>query len=77
MGAPLRPQFPTQPKPNPNNKVVQKFKISSMPAYSISLLPCNNLHLRPGREVELIVIEDVTSSVTDEGMNPPFVNSFI
>ena len=76
MGAPLRPQFPAQPNPNPNNKAMQQFEISSMPEYSISPLPCNNLHLRLGRVVEPIVIEDFPSSVNDEGMNPPFQNSF-
>ena len=76
MGAPLCPQFPTQSNPNPNNKVVQQFKISSMPSYSISPLPCNNLNLRSGRVVEPIVIEDVPSSMTDEGMNLQFGNSF-
>ena len=76
MGAPLHPQFPAQPNPNPNNKALQQFEISSMPAYSISPLPCNNLHLWSGKVVEPIIIEDVPSSVTDEGMNLQFGNSF-
>ena len=76
MGALLRPQFPAQPNPNPNNKAMQQFEISSMPEYSISPLPCNNLHLRLGRVVEPILIKDVPSSMTNEGMNPPFGNSF-
>ena len=47
-----------------------------MPTYSIPPLPCNNLHLRSGRVVKPIIIEDVPSSITDEGMNPSFGNSF-
>ena len=47
-----------------------------MPAYSISPLSCNNLHLRSGRVVEPIFIEDVPSPMTDEGMNLQFENSF-
>ena len=76
MGAPLYPQLPAQPNPNPNNKEVLQFETSSMPTYSISPLSCNDLHLRLGRVVEPIVIEDVPSSMTDEGMNPRFENSF-
>ena len=63
MGAPLHPQFPTQPNPNPNNKVVQQFEISNMPAFSITPIQCNEL-LR--RVVEPIVIEDVPSRVSEE-----------
>ena len=76
MGAPLFPQFPAQPNSNPNNKEVKQFKISTMTSYSISHLPCNNLNLRSRRVVEPIVIEDVPSSMADEGMNTPFGNSF-
>ena len=47
-----------------------------MPAYSISPLSCNDLHLQSGRVVDPIVIEDVSSSMIDEGMNPWFENSF-
>ena len=76
MGAPLCPQLPTQPNPNPNNKEVKQFETSSMLAYSISPLSYNDLHLRPGRVVEPIIIEDVPSSVNKEGMNQRFGNSF-
>ena len=78
MGAPIHPQFPAQPNSNPNNKTMQhqQFKISSMLVYSISPLPCNNLHLRSRRVVEPIFIEDVPSYMIDEGMNPQFGNSF-
>ena len=77
MGAPLHPRLPAQPNPNPHNKAVQQFKTSSMPSYYISPLSCNDLHLRPGRAVEPIIIEDVPSSVIDKGLNPQFGNSFI
>ena len=70
MGAPIRPQMPSQTNPNPNNNATQQFEIYTMPAYSLSPLPCNNLYLRSGRVVEPMIIEDVPSSMTDEGMNP-------
>ena len=40
-----------------------------MPAYSITLFPCNEIHLRSGRVVEPLAIEDVPSSVTEVRMN--------
>ena len=45
MGAPLDPELPSKPNPNPNNKEVQQFETSSMPSYSISPLSSNDLHL--------------------------------
>ena len=41
-----------------------------MPAYSLSHVPCNDIHLRSGNIVELVIIEDVPPSVHEEGMNP-------
>ena len=45
-----------------------------MLAYSITPIPCNEVHLRSGRILEPIVIEDVPSSVTEERMNEQFEN---
>ena len=47
-----------------------------MPSYSISSLPCNELHLRLGRVVEPIGIGDFPSPMTEERMNQQFENSF-
>ena len=66
---PLHPQLPVQPITNPNNKAVQQFEISNMPAYSITPIQCNELSRRV---VEPIVIEDVPSPMTEEGMNKKF-----
>ena len=41
-----------------------------MPAYSLSPVPCNDIHLRSGKIVEPVIIEDVPHSVHEEGMNP-------
>ena len=76
MGAPLYPQLPAQPNPNPNNKEVQQFETSSMPYYSISPLSCNDLHLQSGRVVEPVVMEDVPFSMNEDGTNQQFGNSF-
>ena len=40
-----------------------------MLAYSITLISCNDIHLRSGRVEEPLVIEDVPSSVSKERMN--------
>ena len=40
-----------------------------MLSYSITDIPCNDLHLRFGREVEPIVIKDIPTHVTKEGTN--------
>ena len=41
-----------------------------MPAYSLSPVPCNDIHLRLGKIVEPVIIEDVPPSVHEEGVNP-------
>ena len=40
-----------------------------MPAYSITLVPCNDIFLRSGKIVQPMIIEDVPPSVHEEGMN--------
>ena len=40
-----------------------------MPTYSITLVPFHDICLQSGRVVELLVIEDVPSSVTEVRMN--------
>ena len=69
---PLQPWFPSQPNPNPNNKVVHQFEIVNMPSYSITPVPCNDVHLRPGRRVEPLVIEDAPYFATEERMNQQY-----
>ena len=41
-----------------------------MPTYSLSPVPCNDIHLWSGKIVESVIIEDVPPSVHEEGMNP-------
>jgi hypothetical protein len=55
----MRPQLPVQPKPNPNNKVVQCIDIQNQPIFSLFPMQCNDIHLRSGKIVEPI-IDDVT-----------------
>ena len=43
-----------------------------MPAYSITPVPCNDIHLRSRRVVEPLVIEYVPSSVTKERVNQQY-----
>ena len=43
-----------------------------MPAYSITSVPCNEIHLRSRRVVEPLAIEDVPSSVTEARMNQQY-----
>ena len=43
-----------------------------MPAYSITSVPCNEIHLRSRRVVKPLVIEDVPSSVTEARMNQQY-----
>ena len=71
----IRPQLPAQPNPNPNNKVFHQFETVNMPAYSINPIPCNDIRLRSGRVVEPFIIEDVPSSVHEEGMNPQYLSN--
>ena len=76
MGAPLCPELPAQPNPNPNNKEVKQFETSNMAAYSISHPSCNELHLWLGRLVEPIATKDVPSLMITKSMNQQFENSF-
>ena len=46
-----------------------------MPAYSLSLVPCNDIRLRLGKIVELVIIEDVPPSVHEEGVNPQHLSN--
>ena len=46
-----------------------------MPAYSLSPAPCNDIHLRSGKIVEPVIIEDVPPSVHEEGMNPQHLSN--
>ena len=69
INVPLRPQFPSQPNPNPNKKAMQQVETLNIPSYSITDIPCNKLHLQFGRVVEPIIIEDVPTPVTGEGTN--------
>ena len=46
-----------------------------MLAYSITHVPCNNIHLRLGKVVEPLIIEDVPSTVLEEGMNPQYLSN--
>ena len=41
-----------------------------MPAYSLSLVPCNDIRLRSGKIVEPVIIEDAPPSVHEERVNP-------
>ena len=43
-----------------------------MPSYSITSVPCNDIHLRLGRVVDPLVIEDVPSSATETRMNQQY-----
>ena len=72
---PIRPQLPTQPNPNLNNKAVHQFETANIPAYSITPVPCNDICLQSGRVVEPLVIEDVPSSVPEERMNQQYLSN--
>ena len=73
----IRPQLPTQPNPNPNNKAIHQFETSNMPSYSITLVPCNDICLILGRVVEPLVIEDVPSSMYEERMNQQYLSNIV
>ena len=45
---------------------MQRFEPFNMPTYSITPIPCNELHLCFRRVVEPIVIEDFPSPMTEE-----------
>ena len=40
-----------------------------MLSYFVTHIPCNDLHVRFGREVEPVVIKDIPTHVTEEGTN--------
>ena len=46
-----------------------------MPTYSITPVPCNDIRLRSGKVVEPLIIEDVPSSMHEEGMNPQYLSN--
>ena len=46
-----------------------------MPAYSITPVPSNNIHLQSERVVEPLVIEDVPSSTSEEKMNQQYLSN--
>ena len=71
----IRPQLPAQPNPNPNNKAIHLFETVNMPAYSLTPVPCNDIHLRSGKVVEPLFIDDVPSLVHEEGVNPQHLSS--
>ena len=48
-----------------------------MPAYSITLVPFNDIRLRSGRVVEPLIIEDVPSSMCEERMNPQYLSNTV
>ena len=73
----MRPQLPAQPNPNPNNKIVHQFETVNMPAYSLCPVPCNNIHLRSGKIVDPLIIEDAPPSVHEEGVNPQHLSDTI
>jgi hypothetical protein len=67
--------MPVKPNTNPNNKVIQNIDIHNVPALSITLMPCDEIKLRSGRIVELI-IEDAPSSESDkESREKKFVDT--
>ena len=74
---PIQPQLPSHPNPSSNNKVVHQFVTADMPAYFITLVPCNDIHLLSGRVVEPLVIKDVPSSVSEERMNQQYLSNAV
>ena len=48
----LRPQLPAQPKPNPNNRLVQSVQIIETSEIGVDLRECNDLQLRSGHIIE-------------------------
>ena len=48
-----------------------------MPTYSLSHMPCNDMHLRSGKIVEPVIIEDVPPSVHEEGVDPQHLSDTI
>ena len=48
----IKPQLPTQPNPNPNNRPVQSFQIFKTPELETNVRECNDLQLRSGCIIE-------------------------
>lgn len=48
----LRPQLPSQPNPNPNNRPVQSLQIIETPEVGADLRECNDLQLRSRRIIQ-------------------------
>ena len=46
-----------------------------MPNYSITLVPYNDIHLRSGRVVEPLVIDDFLSFASEERMNKHYLSN--
>ena len=46
-----------------------------MAAYSLTLVPCNDIRLRSGKVVEPLIIEDVPSPMHEEGVKPHHLSS--
>ena len=46
-----------------------------MPNYSLTPVPCNDIHLRSGKVVEPLIIEDVPYLVHEEGVNPQYLSN--
>ena len=70
----MQPQLPDQPNPNPNNKTVHQFETINIHAYSLTPVPCNDIHLQSIKVVEPVIIEDVPSPV-HEGANPQHLSN--
>ena len=74
---PIRPQLPAQPNPSPNNKAVHQFETVNIPSYALTPVPYNDIHLRSRKVVEPLIIEDVPSSVHEEGLNPQYLSNAV
>ena len=48
-----------------------------MPSYSITPVPCNDVHLLSRRVVEPLIIEDVPSSMHEERVNPQYLSNTV
>jgi hypothetical protein len=67
--------MPVQPNPNTNNKAIQNIDIHNVPSLSITPIPCDEIKLRLGRIIK-IIIEDAPSSELDkESGEKPYVDT--
>lgn len=79
----LRPQLPTQPNPNPNNRPVQLVQLIENPKYEIEQKECNEIRLRsrcvitPEENRDQPSMENVTPLVHIPSLVhvPPLVNN--